>query len=62
MTARTFARHRPRSGTWTTISPYTANRVVVESAVEHGNKVRVLVAGNGEMEVDAHHKVEKVRQ
>ncbi len=57
MTARRFARHRPRTGTYTTVSPYSGNRVRVEAGTEHGNKVRLNIAGNGTMEVDARHKI-----
>lgn len=57
MTARRFARHRP-TGCFTTVSPYSGRRVLVESGTEHGNKVRLRLAGAGTMEVDASHKIE----
>jgi hypothetical protein len=57
ITARTFARHRPGRGTWTTVSPYSGNRVRVVAGTEHGNKVELRLAGDGTMEVDATHRI-----
>ena len=59
MTARHFARSRPKSGTWTCLSPYTGVRVRVASGVCHGNKVTMLDEDGHPFEVDACHKVER---